>query len=82
MDIELLRELQGERTQQELAAMLGISQPLLSMVLSGQRSVGKTMLAGLIKLFPDRSEELLRVFGVLDHSNSQDAITEEDKVTE
>jgi len=60
--VELLRRLQGDRSQTEFAELLGLSQPLLSMVYSGQRRLGREAIARLLERFPEQQGEIVRVF--------------------
>jgi len=59
---EFLRELQGSMTQTEFANHLGISQPMLSMVLAGQRPGGKSLIRGLLRAYPNRRDEIIALF--------------------
>jgi plasmid maintenance system antidote protein VapI len=61
-EIALLRELQGERSQSEFAEMLGISQPMLSMVYQGTRRLGRDTIVRLMELFPAQRDVIIGVF--------------------
>ena len=61
-EVALLRKLQGERSQSEFAEMLGISQPMLSMVYQGTRRLGRDTIMRLLELFPEQREVIIGVF--------------------
>lgn len=60
--IELLRELQGERSQEQFASDLGVARSTIAMIYLGHRRPGRQFLEGLIQAFPTRREEILSVF--------------------
>ena len=49
-------------TQNQLAQRIGITKGALSNVLSGRRTAGRKILAGLLRAFPDESFENLTIF--------------------
>ena len=51
--ISTLRARQGERTQAEFAAALGLSEAALSRILSGDRLPGREILAQIFRVYPD-----------------------------
>lgn len=55
--VALIREFQGDRTQTEYAALLGIDQSTLSLILAGKRGPN-VALVGLLRAFPDRANEI------------------------
>jgi transcriptional regulator with XRE-family HTH domain len=73
--IELLRELKGEGSQQEFAALLGISQVHVSMLLSGKRAAGRQVADALMRAFPVRSLDIQAAFFAQDYNNTDDVIT-------
>jgi len=52
MLIKKLKELQAEKSQDEFAAELGISQSALSMIYSGDRSIGIQVARKITKRYP------------------------------
>lgn len=58
-----IRELLGNHnmTQNQLARQIDISRGFLSNALSGKRGVGRKMLAGLIRVFPDEDISTLTI---------------------
>jgi hypothetical protein len=72
--VELLRSLQGDRSQSEFAEMIGICQSLLSMIYSGKRSVGKRAITCMMRLFPDRHDEIIRVFLSPNYDDAHDTM--------
>lgn len=60
--IDLVQELQGDRSQEEFAQLLGVTQVHVSYVLSGKRNVGHKMIRGLLCAFADRRDEIVAVF--------------------
>lgn len=55
--IELIRELQGDRSQNEYAEFLGLTSSGLSMVLNGKRGAN-TALIRLLARYPERAAEI------------------------
>ena len=60
--IALLRESQGDQTQAGFAETLGISQGMLSMIYSGQRRPGRTVLTKLIQAKPQLQPRVAALF--------------------
>ena len=58
---ELMASLQGDRTQQEFADLLGISQQTVSAI-ARPRLAGRDVLTALIAAFPSRRAELVEAF--------------------
>jgi transcriptional regulator with XRE-family HTH domain len=54
---QLIEELKGSRTQVEFAALLGIRQSTLSLILAGKRNPN-IALVGLMRAFPHRANEI------------------------
>ena len=76
--VELLRRCQGSMNQSEFAEHLGITSAMLSMIYSGQRNAGRTVLAALVRRFPEvRDAALDRYIGAdsddPDNGNGQPA---------
>jgi transcriptional regulator with XRE-family HTH domain len=57
--VGILREKQGEQTQAEFAAKLGIRQSALSMIYAGQRNIGIHSARKIAAVYPDLKDELL-----------------------
>lgn len=70
--IELLQELQGNRSQEEFAQLLGVTQVHVSYVLSGKRNAGRKMLRGLVRAFPERQAEIVSCFFARDYRDCDD----------
>jgi hypothetical protein len=51
--VELLKSLQGDRTNVEFALLLGVHNSYLSKVYAGEIPVGKKLVQGLIRLCPE-----------------------------
>jgi transcriptional regulator with XRE-family HTH domain len=58
----LLREIQVERTQDELAQDLGISQSMVSRLLAGTRHPGPKVVRGILQARPSLTGEVSRAF--------------------
>lgn len=71
---ELLRDLQGDRTQAEFAAQLGISQPQLSRIYNDLRDPGRRFMTALLREFPSRRDDIVDVFLALDKTDETDPI--------
>ncbi len=56
--VEKLKQLQGSKTQAEFAAELGINQPTLSRILSGDRRIGVDVAHLLRQRHPEWAFEL------------------------
>lgn len=59
---ELFEELKSGMTQTQFAAMIGVTQVSVSLILSGKRRPGPKVVKGLLKAFPERRGEILAVF--------------------
>ena len=57
--VGILKEKQGEQTQAEFAAKLGIRQSALSMIYAGQRNIGIHSARKIAARFPDLANVLL-----------------------
>lgn len=57
--IERLHELQGDMSQVEFAAILGIGTGTLSMVYARQRFPGRYVLGNILKAFPETKEDVV-----------------------
>lgn len=75
-EIEYLKRLQGDMTQVQFAALLGISQPFISMIYRGERRLGLASLQKLIGAFPDERANILRVFLFAPDYRNRDSVTE------
>lgn len=60
--VALVRKLQGEESQERFSARLGISQPVLSRFLSGERGATGRLVAGLILAFPGKRDEIVKAW--------------------
>ena len=58
----LLRDLQGDMSQEAFARMLGIAQPSLSRFYTGQNRPSRDVIGALVKAFPDQRERILDTF--------------------
>jgi transcriptional regulator with XRE-family HTH domain len=56
--VGLLKECQGERTQQEFADQLGLTQAQLSRLLAGKSHPGMRTLRALWREYPNKREEI------------------------
>jgi len=59
---EIVREIRGDKTQKEFARLLGVSQRVISAIERGELSPGGKVLRALLKVTPERREELLSLF--------------------
>ncbi len=55
--IEVIRDFQGNRTQNEFADLLGMTSGGLSLVLTGKRGANGVLIR-LLTLFPEKSKEI------------------------
>ncbi len=55
LNAQVIKELLGNKSQNQLAKEVGISRGALSNALAGRRGVGRKLLAGLLRAFPDRT---------------------------
>lgn len=55
---DLIRALQGDETQVRFAERIGIDQPELSKLLRRERRPTRRTILGLLRAFPDRSDEI------------------------
>lgn len=60
---EVLRHYQGDMTQEEYAAQLGIAQGTLSLIYSGRRGVGMDVLRALARAYPESVKDIAKVLG-------------------
>lgn len=60
--IELMRQLQGEQSQEAFAERLGVHQTMVSAVYRGDRRPGRRVVAGLLRAFPERADEIKGLF--------------------
>lgn len=74
--IELLREAQDGKTQAQFAAMLGITQSMLSKVYAGNRRPGKGVISGLCRVLPAHSQEIQSLFFGSEYDATHDAMSE------
>ena len=75
---ELVRELQGELSQEELATKLGITQAMVSALLLGKRGLGRKVAHGMIRAFPDKNDAILSLFFSQSNNNRDIDTTDED----
>lgn len=71
---DLLRRLQGEMTQQEMAAKLGITQSALSRMFAGEFLPGRETIQAMVNAYPERREEILGVFFTPDNEDRYEAM--------
>jgi transcriptional regulator with XRE-family HTH domain len=72
---ELLHSLQGDMSQSEFAAMIGVSQSLLSMIYSGERNPGRAVMMGVIHAFPDKRDLAVSVFLSPEYDKTSESMT-------
>ena len=75
---ELVRELQGGMSQEELADKLGITQAMVSALLLGKRGLGRKVAHGMILAFPDKNDAILSLFFAQSDNNRDIATTDDD----
>ena len=56
--LERLKQLQGDKSQAEFAAELGITQPTLSRIYSGNRRIGARAARAIGRRYPQLSNDL------------------------
>lgn len=57
-----MQEAQGNGSQRQLSVRLGVSQSMVSRVLRGERMPGRKVVTGLVRLLPERAEEIERFY--------------------
>lgn len=70
--IELLKETQGDMTQEAFAALLGIDQSSLSRIYNGERRPGLSVLRGFMASFPEKRAIAVSSFFAGEYDLSQD----------
>ncbi len=73
--LEFLRQCQGTLSQTAFAEALGISQAHLSRIISGKRGPGRGVIAALLRLFPERHDEIMGLFLLSDDDNQHDSMS-------
>lgn len=68
--VDFLKGFQGTQTQNEFADQLRISRSLLSMIYNGEREVTPFVLARLGELYPEKQDDIARVFFAMKSHNS------------
>jgi len=68
--VDLMKELQGEQTQEEFAALIGATQAMVSAILLGKRGIGRKTVQGLMRAFPERSDEIQSLFFLSQEDNN------------
>lgn len=63
---ELLEELKGAMSQEELADRIGVSQAQVSRVMAGG-DAGRRFIQGLVRAFPDSTKKIVSVFLVSEY---------------
>lgn len=58
MLVAILKKYQGDMTQEEYAARLGIAQGTLSLIYRGRRGLGMEVLRALSRAFPSAADEI------------------------
>jgi transcriptional regulator with XRE-family HTH domain len=71
--VELIRSYQGTLTQGEYASKLGISQPYLSAIYSGQRRAGSSVLVALARAFPKSKKTVSQILFAPEYCNRIDS---------
>lgn len=65
--LTMLKELQGNLSQEAFAEKLGITQPTLSRFYGQQSYPSRDVIAALVRTFPERRDEILSVFFAPEH---------------
>ncbi len=73
---QLVRELQGDMSQEELAQRLGVTQAMVSALLLGKRGLGRKVAIGMMQAFPERQDDILSLFLSQSNNNRSSATTE------
>lgn len=60
--VELMRELQGDESQERFAARIGVHQTMVSAIYRGEKRPGLRVVAGLLRAFPERASEIKELF--------------------
>jgi predicted transcriptional regulator len=68
--VDLMKELQGEQTQEEFAALIGATQAMVSAILLGKRGIGRKTVQGLMRAFPERSDVIQSLFFLSQEDNN------------
>jgi transcriptional regulator with XRE-family HTH domain len=68
--IDVIREFQGDRTQNEYAEFLGLTSGGLSMILNGKRGAN-TALIRLLSRYPERSAEITKALLLTESAESE-----------
>jgi predicted transcriptional regulator len=71
---EFLQSYQGAMSQDEFAKLLGVSQPLLSAIYNGKAKMGASILAGVIRAFPESRQSATDVFLAEKHQDIDEYI--------
>lgn len=79
--VELLIELQGNRSQNEFAREVGLGQPTISMLLSGQRNPGITVIRKLCEAYPSEQSRIMCIFFAPNNHFQDESITKVKGVT-
>jgi transcriptional regulator with XRE-family HTH domain len=74
--VNVMRQCQGDMSQNDFAQLLGISQPTLSMIYARQRNPGRHVLAHLVKAFPETRDDVVRFLFASEYHDSDVGITE------
>lgn len=56
--IELMRQLQGDESQEQFAARIGVHQTTVSLIYRGERQPGRRVVIRLMRAFPERADEI------------------------
>ena len=62
--IQLMQELQGADSQERFARQIGVAQRTISAIYLGERRPGLKVLRGLVRVYPERADELQALFFV------------------
>ena len=74
--IELLQELQGDQSQEEFAEAIGVGRSTVAMICLGKRRAGRQFLERLLKAYPERSQDIIRVFLPVDGLDCDSVVTD------
>lgn len=73
---DLLRDLQGDMSQEAFARLLGIGQPSLSRYYTGHLRPGRDVIGAIVKAFPEQRERILATFYATDDATNRDEETQ------
>jgi len=62
---ELMRQLQGDESQEQFAERIGVHQTLISKIYAGEVRPGAKVVLGLERAYPGRADEIKALFFAL-----------------